>query len=244
MTLCNLVFPFRMTTTTNSKQGKGRSCNKYRPELSVTVYNHHHDEVSESLNRLQSVASDQKGDRDMNEAGPSGMQQIATTPRPLSPSQMDTDSDNASTGGHRTRDVSPRSYRSRSPVPSYVSMKQQPGTRPQYDIPLPKLRNRNPFDIDPNDPDLVGQSEFYFRKPADGCPYCGENHRLIRCPWFKNLDLQGRWYHALNMGACLNCLRWGHSSFRCIKEGACKRCGVRHNSLLCPRFRTDQGSRE
>lgn len=186
---------------------------------------------------------------DEDEAGPSGMQHIADTPRSPSPEIMDTDDDDASTGGRRTRDVSPVSYRSRSSIATqgsnatYVSTQQQKFTKPRFDMPLPKFRDSIQHPIDPNDPDIVGQSEFYARRQGNGCPFCGDDHRGIKCPEYKKQSLQARWYHALNMGVCLNCLRWGHSSFRCFAEGACKRCGVRHNSLLCPHRAPDHRRR-
>lgn len=178
-------------------------------------------------------------DKCQDGAGPSGLQQIEPRRRAPSPSSMSTDSDDASTGGHPSRPASPLSYRSRSSVASYQSERMQRQLRPRYDVPLPPIRDHNPRQLDRNDPGLIGVSEIYVRRPARQCPYCGEDHRMYRCLQFRALRLLEKWYHALNNGVCLNCLRWGHSSFRCLKEGACRRCGVRHNGLLCPHNRDD-----
>lgn len=198
-----------------------------------------HQEEPAGPNQLRSVVVR----RDEEEAGPSGMQRMEVMARSPSPDQLSTDSDSASTGGGRAREVSPKSYRSRSSiaslggrssVSSYVSAYMMPHTRPRHDVPLPPIRDRNPERLERHDPDLIGRAEIYIRRPGQGCPMCGEEHRMIRCAPFKQLTLQEKWYYALNGGVCLNCLRWGHSSFRCIQEGACHRCGLRHNSLLCP----------
>lgn len=191
-----------------------------------------------SVGGMQSVCI-AMGDEDRNEAGPSGLQQIVPRRRTPSPSSMSTDSDDASTGGRPSRPASPQSFRSRSSLASYQSAQMQRQLRPRYDVPLPPIRDQNPRRLDRNDSSLIGISEIYVRRPARRCPYCGEDHRMHRCLQFRALQLLERWYHALNNGVCLNCLRWGHSSFRCLKEGACRRCGVRHNSLLCPHNRDD-----
>lgn len=194
-----------------------------------------------SSSGIMSVCVRVNGDRNRDEPGPSGLQRVVTRRRTPSPSNMSTSSDDASTGSRRTRELSPHSFRShnsarsRSSVSSYQSGRMERQTRPRHDIPLPPIRDRNPQELDQHNPDLIGMSEIYIRKPARGCPYCGEDHRMYRCPPFRALQLLEKWYHALNGGVCLNCLRQGHSSFRCLKEGACRRCGTRHNSLLCPR---------
>lgn len=172
-----------------------------------------------------------------NPIPPSGRQIIRTTPRLPSPSTMDTDDSSSSTGGRRTRHTSPTSTRSRSSIASYVSTRQTSFDRPQRGVALPPILDQIPYLIDRRDRDLIGRSEFYIQKPDrhGRCPQCREDHRMYRCGEFLNFNLLDRWYHALIAGVCLNCLRPGHSSFKCIKKGACNRCGTRHNSLLCRR---------
>lgn len=100
---------------------------------------------------------------------------------------------------------------------------------------LPPMLNEAPFLVHIDDPTLIGRSEVYVRRTDDRtlCPLCTKEHRMYRCPEFLAGSLRERWHHAINLGVCLNCLRPGHSSFKCQSEGACKRCGTRHNSLLC-----------
>lgn len=169
--------------------------------------------------------------------GPSGIQTIRSTITRPSPSHMDTDSDSASTGERPSRDASPRSYRSRSSIGSYISLQQPIAATVQRNIPLPPMLSECPVNLDRRDSQLIGRSEFYVRRAARGrgCPMCGESHRLHDCPRFLYLPLQERWYEALHRGLCLNCLRAGHSSFMCSVPGACRRCQQRHNSKLCPR---------
>lgn len=168
-------------------------------------------------------------------AGSSGIQPTSDTPRSPSPEVPDTDSDSASTGGRHAPHTSLSSFQSQTSYASYKSTPQEPFTQPRFDTALPKFRRNIGHPIDPNDRTLIERSEFYARVAEPGCPFCGDDHRGYRCLQFKQLNLQMRWYHALNMDVCLNCLRFGHSSFRCFGEGACKSCGTRHNSVLCPR---------
>lgn len=174
-----------------------------------------------------------------DEPGPSGIQRVQNV---SSPSKMDTDDSSASTGGHRTRENSPASARSRSSLGSYVSSRQSTFSRPVSGVPLPPVLEQIPFKITRGDRDLIDRSEIYVRRTRGNpnCPYCNDDHRLHQCKEFPNLRLVDRWYQVLNMGICLNCLRPGHSSFRCIREGACTRCGLRHNSLLCRRNPTNK----
>lgn len=170
-------------------------------------------------------------------AGPSGLQQVRTSSRSSNTSQMDTDDDFVSGNSHRTRTISPVSAQSRSSIDSYVSTRQSHFSRAQRGVPMPPVLDRLPYVINRLDFDLIGRSEVYVRPPGTvhGCPMCGADHRMIRCDQFTKLTLRERWYEALSRGICLNCLRPGHSSFTCIRPGACNRCGCRHNSLLCKR---------
>lgn len=142
-----------------------------------------------------------------------------------------------STASRESRASSPGSARSRSSFGSYMSSKQSSFSRPLTGVPLPPMLDHAQFQLHIDDPSLIGRSEIYVRRPNANpkCPLCGHEHRMYRCPKFLSHQLQHRWYHALQLGVCLNCLRPGHSSFKCLKEGACRRCGTRHNSLLCNR---------
>lgn len=178
----------------------------------------------------------------MNEAGPSGLQHVRSAVRSPTPQRMETDNSSVSSVSRSIRNISPTSARSRSTIASYVSTRQEPFSQPRFDVPLPPVMSELPYPINRADRDLIGRSEIYIRKPrTDGaCAECGDGHRMYHCRTFEAFDLLERWYRALRAGVCLNCLRWGHSSFRCLKEGCCKRCGVRHNSLLCPRNRANR----
>lgn len=93
--------------------------------------------------------------------------------------------------------------------------------------------------LDPEDPGLIGRAEFFTTvvEYYEKCPICGLFHKVYRCEKFWAATLQQRWYWALLYvyGLCINCLFTKHSSFTCAQDGACVRCGRRHNSLLCPR---------
>lgn len=145
----------------------------------------------------------------------------------------------------------PRSERSRSELnsndgapsqasfASYVSAPQQPHSAPLTGVTYPPMHERCPKNLARNDPNLVGMSEIYTRRPSPAkiCPQCYGYHRLFHCTAFDRMGLQMRWYRALKMGVCLYCFRTGHSSFTCDNPGCCIRCGTRHNSKLCPNNR-------
>lgn len=84
---------------------------------------------------------------------------------------------------------------------------------------------------------IVGWSEFYVQRPLNQgvifCPHCKiHGHMMHNCVAFSGQTFIMRWHSALTDGVCLNCLRWGHSSWTC-RHAACKRCNLKHNSLLC-----------
>lgn len=178
-------------------------------------------------------------------AGPSGLQRVNSAVRSPSPRRMETDDSSVSAMSRSIRDISPTSARSRSSIASYVSVQQTAFSEPQTGVPLPPRRDSLPCELNRTDRDLIGRSEIYVRSQvSDGsCAYCGDQHRMYRCPAFGALGLRERWYQALSGGVCLNCLRLGHSSFTCLRPGACKRCGVRHNSLLCTLNRANRWER-
>lgn len=85
---------------------------------------------------------------------------------------------------------------------------------------------------------LIGLTELYVKKPRGSrgleCPECGAAHPLYVCPYMLRANLPERWQLALDLGVCLNCLRYGHSSFTCKMAGNCAHCKLAHNSVLCP----------
>ncbi|XP_049317010.1 uncharacterized protein LOC125779783 [Bactrocera dorsalis] len=73
--------------------------------------------------------------------------------------------------------------------------------------------------------------------PHIGCPQCSGNHRLVRCPQFRNMQVPERWERVRRLAVCFNCLRSGHTVRQCT-SGACSFCQQRHNTLLCRRTGT------
>lgn len=103
--------------------------------------------------------------------------------------------------------------------------------------PLPPFADRCPIELRCSS-DLIGLTEVFVRRPSSSsvveCPECSENHPLYACPYMLRASLAERWHTALDLGVCLNCLRYGHSSYTCRIAGNCKHCEVAHNSVLCP----------
>lgn len=67
------------------------------------------------------------------------------------------------------------------------------------------------------------------------CNNCTRNHPMYRCPKFLSLSLSERRERVTDLGVCGNCFTpklMERRMHRC-KAGVCKRCGKRHNSLLC-----------
>lgn len=121
---------------------------------------------------------------------------------------------------------------------SYVSQQQERFSAPVSGRAYPPVQYEPDPPLVRNDPNLIGSSEVFIHPPrrANICPHCsnGAQHKLYRCTTFLRMGLQQKWYTALNLGVCLNCLIRGHSHFACKTPGACIRCGKRHNSKLCP----------
>lgn len=65
------------------------------------------------------------------------------------------------------------------------------------------------------------------------CIKCKGEHFLYNCEEFKALPLNEKQELVDNAHICQNCLSPTHPTTWCLK-GACKKCNVRHNSLLCP----------
>lgn len=121
-------------------------------------------------------------------------------------------------------------------VSSYASGRMEPQQYKLLDIPYPPFRADLPVSINRNDPELIGSTERYTNNSrSPNCQICRGHHKIRHCKQFLKAGLQERWYLALKHGLCLYCLFIRHSSFSCDNPGACPRCGVRHNSLLCPK---------
>lgn len=131
----------------------------------------------------------------------------------------------------------PRSRRSStSSVRSQFSYQSRYTHAPGDDA--PPIARELPVPIDQHDPSIIGRAELFCHPPERGAPcvICGSlEHRACHCSEFGAMSLQHRWYRILSAGACLHCLRRGHSSGYCGDRVPCK-CGILHNSLLCNRF--------
>lgn len=66
------------------------------------------------------------------------------------------------------------------------------------------------------------------------CPRCQHAHPLHKCAQFSALTLAARVQTVVGEELCHNCFSADHATNDCAK-GTCKRCDVKHNSLLCPR---------
>lgn len=121
---------------------------------------------------------------------------------------------------------------------AYVAAQQETFSAPISGMKYPPVRMTLPTPISRRDPSLIGMSEIFVHPPAAAniCPISpGGHHKLFRCKTMMRSSLVERWYRALKAGVCLNCMLRGLSSFSCRSEGACVKCGSRHNSILCPR---------
>ena len=70
------------------------------------------------------------------------------------------------------------------------------------------------------------------------CSLCSENHRLIDCQMFKDMELSARNEHVKSSRSCFNCLKQFHTSRRCYEKPQCTKCSARHHVLL----HTDESS--
>lgn len=76
-------------------------------------------------------------------------------------------------------------------------------------------------------------SESRKEKSVMKCPRCEANHPLHRCEQFGALTLRARNETVAKAKLCRNCFSSTHKTTDC-KKGPCKKCGTKHNSLLCP----------
>lgn len=83
--------------------------------------------------------------------------------------------------------------------------------------------------IKPSDNQGAGGSQPKVQKMH--CPQCKGDHALIRCQKFRAMSFNERQRAVRNDLMCQNCLVLSHSTHQCPK-GPCKKCGVKHNSLL------------
>lgn len=65
------------------------------------------------------------------------------------------------------------------------------------------------------------------------CPQCKNDHFLYNCDEFRALPLKEKQELVDKSQICQNCFSPTHPTTWCLK-GNCKKCNVRHNSLLCP----------
>lgn len=65
------------------------------------------------------------------------------------------------------------------------------------------------------------------------CKVCNERHLLHKCPTFLKMNLSNRRKCIKDHELCMNCFKPFHISRDCY-GGACVRCNIKHNSLLCP----------
>lgn len=80
---------------------------------------------------------------------------------------------------------------------------------------------------------------FNYEMPSDKkartvCVRCKGAHFLHRCPMFKELTLQAKINTLNEARLCINCFSSQHRTVDC-KQGVCKKCNTKHNSLVCPK---------
>lgn len=64
------------------------------------------------------------------------------------------------------------------------------------------------------------------------CKICNDKHQVHKCSTFLKMDLAQRNKAVYEHALCKNCLKPNHMEKDC-SSGACLRCNVKHNSLLC-----------
>lgn len=75
-----------------------------------------------------------------------------------------------------------------------------------------------------------GEGEKKFQSKV--CQVCNEKHPVHKCPKFLKMNLLNRKKSIREHELCMNCLKPHHVSKDCY-GGACSRCNLKHNSLLC-----------
>ncbi|XP_011685204.1 PREDICTED: uncharacterized protein LOC105448380 [Wasmannia auropunctata] len=67
---------------------------------------------------------------------------------------------------------------------------------------------------------------------AKVCSMCQGGHPLSYCQKYKNLPVAQRGEQVKKLGACLNCIRPGHTADACPSSGRCLVCAGRHHTTL------------
>lgn len=76
------------------------------------------------------------------------------------------------------------------------------------------------------------------RAKKNGCYKCGLAHGLCQCPTFKSMSLPAKTKFVHQKKLCLNCFSIEHMVATC-PDDACRKCNIKHNSLLCPKNPTN-----
>lgn len=79
------------------------------------------------------------------------------------------------------------------------------------------------------------------KKDYKTCRVCKEIHPVIRCPKFKEMNMNERKKIVREKELCFNCLKPYHNSKECFSN-ECHRCNVKHNMLLCPKSPANEKS--
>ncbi|XP_031335176.1 uncharacterized protein LOC116164758 [Photinus pyralis] len=89
-----------------------------------------------------------------------------------------------------------------------------------------KFRNSNQRDTQ----DARGPGTSGLRNPT--CTFCKGSHIIFACQQFKDLSVDSRLQHVIELKICTNCLRSGHNVRNCHASSLCKKCGGKHATLL------------
>lgn len=66
------------------------------------------------------------------------------------------------------------------------------------------------------------------------CLYCDQaSHNIFHCTYFDGLVIQAKERFLRDEGRCFNCFQ-RHPMEPCV-QGDCRKCNLKHNSMLCPR---------
>ncbi|KAK9685263.1 putative peptidase (DUF1758) [Popillia japonica] len=63
------------------------------------------------------------------------------------------------------------------------------------------------------------------------CVLCSKEHSLQTCSDFHKLNVKNRMEQVRKFRLCVNCLKGGHFSRQC-RSSMCRKCGLKHNTLL------------
>lgn len=80
--------------------------------------------------------------------------------------------------------------------------------------------------------DGANESKQNIKRSDMSCGLCKGGHQTFKCPDLVKLSVQNRIDKVNSANLCLNCLRSGHQAIHC-PYGVCRRCDMKHNSLLC-----------